>query len=371
MQQKNIGIVCTSPGFGGLEMYTLQLVKALQKRGWQVNMLLNNNSKLYNLAEGLCKTATIQDFQKEKNSASIIKQWNKTIACNLLFTPYNKDIQPLTSYKRFSNKKVRIVYQQHMKVGVKKRDLIHRLRYNMLDLWITPLPYLKEETIEKTTVPKEKIDIIPVGLELSKFNLDAITQQDARAKTNLPQDAFIIGVLGRVDPKKGQDFLIQSLATIANPSIHLLIMGDVTAHEGNDWLQYLHQLVKEHQLEDRVHFRPYQEDALLFYQSIDVFAMSSHGETYGLVTLEAMYCKKPVIGVNTDGTKALLENGKLGWLYELNDIQGFQQQLNAIMQQTEKKQSTLLRAYKTVVKQYDFETTADEIYRLLSRFITA
>src|SRR5690606_13407321 len=106
----------------------------------------------------------------------------------------------------------KLVYQQQMKVGVNKRDLIHRLRYNMLDLWISPLPYLKEETIARTHVPAGKIAMIPLGVDAEAILNTPVTRVDARKYLDLPQDAHILGVLGRIDPQKGQDFAIRALA---------------------------------------------------------------------------------------------------------------------------------------------------------------
>lgn len=359
---KRLGIVCTSPGFGGLEIYTLQLAQSLSKKGWQIFFLLNEKSKLYQSAKNEFHVSSIQEYQKEKNHASVIKKWNNQHKLPLIFTPYNKDIKPLSFYKRFYNRKLKLIYQQHMKVGVKKRDFIHRLRYNMLDLWITPLEYLKQETIEKTTVAKDKIRIVPVGLAFNNFKNITLTKEEAREKIDLSQDIFVMGVLGRIDSKKGQDFLIKVIASLKNePHIHLLIMGAATAYEGDEWMKYLHSLVARHALKDRVHFRPYHDDVALFYKAIDMFAMSSHGETYGLVTLEALYFEKPVIGVNTDGTKALLEDGRLGWLHHPEDIEGFKQQLFSIIHHPQQAQAKILLAKQTVMKKYDFEMTVKDM----------
>ena len=371
-QSKKIGIVCTSPGFGGLEMFTLQLAKALQEKGWTITMLLNERSKLNQEAKKIFPVKTIQDFGKNKNTSSVIRKWNKEANNELLFTPYNKDIKALAVYKRFTSRKIKLVYQQHMKVGVKKRDFIHRMRYNMLDLWITPLEYLRQETLEKTTVKDDKIRIVSVGLDFEKFENTTITTSLARSVLQLPQDGFIVGVLGRIDPKKGQDFLIKAMASLKeeNKNIHLLIMGDITAHEGSEWLQHLYSLVEKNDLKDRVHFKPYQENVLLFYRTIDVFAMPSHGETYGLVTLEAMYCEKPVIGVNKEGTKALLEDGKLGWLHELEDVEEFKQRLFSIINNEKKITEIIAAAKETVMEKYNIMQTMDEMDKVLSELVS-
>jgi glycosyltransferase involved in cell wall biosynthesis len=133
----------------------------------------------------------------------------------------------------------------------------------------------------------------------------------------------------------------------------------------------LQQLIEEKQMTARVHFRPYQKEVQTFYQAIDVFAMASHGETYGLVTLEAMYFQKPVIGVNTDGTKALLEDGKLGWLYELEDINEFQQQLQTIFNHPKATEEIVAKAHRQIVAKYVFENTVREMDALFKNYLAA
>jgi len=371
MKTKKLGIICTSPGFGGLELFTFYLAKALKNKEWQLFFLVNEKSALYEKLKPEFNVHSIQQFGKEKNAVRIIKKWNSQIQCKLLFTPYNKDLKPLSLYKRFFARNVKLIYQQHMKTGVKKKDFIHRMRYNMLDLWITALPYLKEETLAKTNVPSEKIKVVPVGLDFKNLHNGKFSKTEARHQLSLPQDAYLLGVLGRIDPKKGQDFLIKILNDLpAEKNIQLLIMGSATAYEGDEWMQHLHELVKQSSLENKVHFRPYEKDVALFYSAIDLFTMPSHGETYGLVTLEALYFEKPVIGVNTDGTKALLEDGKLGWLYELENKNEFKQQLNFILDNDAAVKEKILLAKRTVLSNYDFDNTVERMEELFEIFLS-
>lgn len=330
MQSKSIGIVCTSRGFGGLEINTLKLCRYLLNYGWRVRLLVNAAGTMYQqAAESASDITTVQSLGDNKLSKAVLRKWLSSHSVGILLTPYNKDIAALSSYKRWNNRSVKLVYQQHMQVGVNKRDFIHTLRYNMLDAWISPLEYLKQETISKTKIPADKIPVIPFGLEPDRLVNSSLSMNEARQQLQLPQDVSLIGVLGRVDPKKGQDFLIRALAKLPD-HYHLLIVGDVTPNEGEEFLNHLHHLVKQNNLEERVHFRKNQKDISLFFSAIDIFAMPSHGETYGMVTLEAMLSGVPVIGVNRDGTAELLQKGKLGWLHELEDIDGFIQKLEEL-----------------------------------------
>ncbi len=325
----SIAIICTSPGFGGLEMNTLKLAKWLSAKNWNVQLLTNEKSNI--TQEGIknqLSVTTIQSLHAKKNAAFVLKRWLQNHPADILFTPYNKDLAPLAFYKMLFRRKATLVYQQHMKVGIPKRDLIHTLRYRTIDLWLSPLQYLKEETLQLTKLKAEKIAVIPLGIEPKKFSIP-LNQEAARLELGLPQHAFIIGIAGRIDPKKGQDFLVEMMPRILK-EIHsalLVIMGDVTAHEGNHFLQLLLQKIKESGLQDKIILLPFKKEVVHFYKAIDVLAVPSEGETYGMVTLEAMASGTPVIGANKDGTKEILQKGALGWLYNSGDENAFLSQL--------------------------------------------
>lgn len=366
--------MCTSPGFGGLEMNALKIAQWLEQHGWQVRLLVNADSPMSREADSFCKdVVTVQsiDSKKSKSSRSVLNKWMKQNKVSILFTPFNKDIKSLAAYKRIHNRKVKLVYQQHMKVGVKKKDIIHRLRYNALDLWISPLPYLKDETMRLTSVPERKIQVIHLGLEADQFLNQQHDKKYAREILYVPDDVKLLGVLGRIDPKKGQDFAIRCIAHLRDhyqKEYHLLIMGNITQNEGDAYINTLHDLVKQHKLEKQVHFQGYQKDVTLFYHAIDVFVMPSHGETYGMVTLEAMLMQKPIIGVDTDGTTELLQYGRFGWLHELEDVEGFCKQLFNI-ESLPGIDDTLKAAKQEVLQHFSMQQMMEETDRALTQLL--
>ena len=186
-----------------------------QGAGWKVHLITAPDTPVNKQAAR--KAASVSAFgvdsmPKKGTQLRLLHAWVRRYKIRVLYVPYNRDIAVASLYKRFYHNAIGLVYQQHMQVGVRKRDLIHSLRYAMIDVWIAPLEYLKQEVQRLTRVPADKIVVIPFGITPADFQNSTVTRQSARAFLNLPQDAIIIGTLGRIDPKKGQDTIVRALA---------------------------------------------------------------------------------------------------------------------------------------------------------------
>jgi D-inositol-3-phosphate glycosyltransferase len=327
MKQDLFGILCFSPGNGGLEINTVRLAVWMQAAGWKVQLLLQEGTALHKKAvEAGLPVTSVPGNASARQQIQAIKHWVTTYHIPLLFLPFNKDLKIAARYKRYTNRAIKLVYQQHMQVGVKKRDLIHTLRYKMLDAWISPLEYLRQETLEKTRVPASKIHVVPFGFDPRTFQQSDWTRVTARKAFNLPEATLIIGVLGRLDPKKGQDLVVKGIHQLREKhqlDCHLLLVGDATINEGDAYSRQLKQLIDDLGLQHKVHMKAYQPDVMQFFRAIDIFAMPSHGETFGMVTLEAMAAGVPIVGTRTDGTREILQDGKFGYLFPLNDVDAF------------------------------------------------
>jgi glycosyltransferase involved in cell wall biosynthesis len=221
--------------------------------------------------------------------------------------------------KKRSGGNLKLIYSQNMHLG-NKRDLLHAWQYRLLDAFVAPLPILAEQARKQTVVPTEKIKIIPHGIDQSKFTAK-LDQRFCRLELGLPVEAQIIGIIGRLDPKKGQHTGIKALARCHEKGFraHLLIVGNPTLHENDKYEGELHALVTQHQLEDFVHFRPYVEKPEIAYGAMDIFVLPSHSETYGLVTIEAMTCGLPVIGTDSGGTIDLIDDKRTGLRFPYED----------------------------------------------------
>lgn len=208
----------------------------------------------------------------------------------------------------------RLVYSQHMHIGGDKHDLYHRWLYRRIDAMITPAQWLADRVLEKTALPPERLHVVTWGIEVDRFTTGKPVRAAARARFGLPDEAAVIGLVGRLDPKKGQDVAISALTRVhkSGHPAHLLIVGDQSFGEGDQYAERVHRLVKELNLEEHVHFFPYQDDIEAAYAAIDIFTLTSQSECYGMVTVEALVCGLPVIGTDDGGTISLIDHGRNG-----------------------------------------------------------
>ena len=134
-----------------------------------------------------------------------------------------------------------------------------------------------------------------------------------RSEWGIPEEAFVIGSLGRIlNSQKRFTDLVEAFSLIADdvPESYLLIVGS-----GDD-LEMLKSLVADKGLDGRVVFTGYQHDVEDFYGMMDVFALLSVHESFGLVVAEAMFCKLPVLATRVGGMQYSVQDGKTGILVD-------------------------------------------------------
>ncbi len=138
-------------------------------------------------------------------------------------------------------------------------------------------------------VPAHKIVVIPNGTDLDRVAFDAQAGADVRAEFGLPPDAAVIGVLGRLDPNKRFDLVIEAAAPLLGERHRLLIVGD-----GSERAR-LEGLARRLGVTDHVTFTGERHDVAAMLSAMDLFVCSSAQETFGLSVLEAVANGLPVL----------------------------------------------------------------------------
>ncbi len=131
-------------------------------------------------------------------------------------------------------------------------------------------------------VAARKIEIIPNGLDFTRVAYDAAARDRIRGEFDLPLDAYVIGVLGRLDPIKRFDLVIRSAAPLLDDQHRLLIVGDGQIRPD------LEAQAQRQGVAELVTFAGERHDVAAMLSSLDLFVASSEQETFGLSVLEAL-----------------------------------------------------------------------------------
>jgi glycosyltransferase involved in cell wall biosynthesis len=283
-----LAVLCLSGSLGGLELNSLKFAGWMQERGWRVTFIAPPATPLAQWAEEWfvpLETLPVRRGLAMPRAAWELKAQLERLQVDVLVVTQNKDLALATLVKTLMGGRLRVIYQQHMQLGRPKRGLIHTLRFRQLDAWLTPLPGLAREVARLTRFDARKLHVVPLGLPLEQFAPATRTAAQARQELGLPLNGPLLGILGRLDAGKGQDFVIEALhhlRTQCGRDASLLIMGEPTRDEGDEYLRQLQAQVKQLGLENQVHFRGFRANPAVFYQAIDVFVLASENETYGM-----------------------------------------------------------------------------------------
>ncbi|MEK6191335.1 MAG: glycosyltransferase [Chloroflexota bacterium] len=159
-----------------------------------------------------------------------------------------------------------------------------------------------------------EITVVPNGVDLDRFSPQRSSQDTAalRAALGIPPDAFLVGVVARLEPEKGHRYLLEALPAIveAVPDAWLLLVGEgsqtdaLRAQAGSLPLA----------ARQRVVIAGFQTDIEAVTQALDVAVLPSLREAQGLALLEAMAARRPVVASAVGGIPETIRDGVDGLL---------------------------------------------------------
>ncbi len=315
-----VAFLCSNDSWGGLEINNVRLCSWLVQRGQQPFLLCHGGSRIAN--EAAQENIPLVEFEQQSKHAPfaaafrLLKILREQKTDTLIIAHYKHHYAAVYA-KLFSGNGIKLIYWQQMQVVLNRKDFYHAFFYRMLDGWISPLNFLKQQLLTNTVLPDNKIHVIPLGVDLSRFLGISQMRLEARKQFGIDPGEFLVGIVGRFDKMKGQETLLRAIRSLKEngKSVKAILIGE--ASYGNEgYEERLKLMTRELGIENEIYFKPFMKDVAVAFASLDLFVMASHSETMGMVTIEAMASGIPVIGTNSGGTPELLDYGKAGLLFE-------------------------------------------------------
>jgi glycosyltransferase involved in cell wall biosynthesis len=169
----------------------------------------------------------------------------------------------------------------------------------------------------RKALPHDRVAYLPNGVDSARFASG--DGPGFRSRHGLPQDAFLVLNISRIDTQKNQRLLLEAFVRLRKfqPLAHLLLIGPETQPA---YAASLREFIASNGLADAVHLRPGlrndDPDLVHAFHACDVFVLPSMHEPFGIVVLEAWSAGKPVIASNVGGLKSLITDDTNGWLFD-------------------------------------------------------
>jgi glycosyltransferase involved in cell wall biosynthesis len=221
------------------------------------------------------------------------------------------------------------------------RGLERLLAHGATDAILVLSPQQRAEIVERFRIsPAEKVSIVPLALDLGVFA--TLPPRGAfRREMGFADDAFVVGIVGRIAPIKNHEMFLQVAARTlrTTPRARFVVVG------GGPAAPSLARLARELGIEGAVRFAGLRTDLAQVYSDLDAVALTSRNEGTPLSLIEAMASGRAVVATDVGGVRDLLtrewsgsveerrfadSESARGILVEPDDVEGFAAALNRL-----------------------------------------
>lgn len=319
---KNISILMPNLKGGGAERVYVNLANNWIKKGYSIEfILMKNDGEFKNLLSDKIKITNLNVTKLRNTFFPLVRYFKKNIPEIILVAMW-----PLTSYSilawLFSGKRGKLFVSDHVhlttaasnEINVSKLylKLFIKITYPFANGIITVSNGVKKNLIEIGNLNSSKIKVIynPIFQEIknSPKNISQIKLWGGNFKHKLLS-------VGTLKKQKDHKTLIKAISYLPKDlDVKLVILG-----EGENRSK-LTTLIKKLDLSDRVDLPGFTIDPEPWYNTADLFILSSLWEGFGNVLVEAMKYGLPLISTDCNsGPSEILENGKYGVLVPISD----------------------------------------------------
>lgn len=368
----NVLQLCLSKSWGGLEMYPAKLGAALVRQGCQVH------------GAALKDTAVADSFKKAdlprltfgsqvsalltvKKTLDYIRQHHITV----IHAHKSGDMR-LAALLVALAPDLKLFFTDHMGVSMPKKDWLHRWMYSHVTRLFSISRATHARNLNAFPLPPERITMLYNGIDLRPYQTPSSLEQKQRIRRALkvPEQGLLLGMPGRINRGKGQIQWVQALAVLAKQSLnaqwHAVIIGEASGEDAlkGGYKAQLIECIDALGLSSRVTLAGFQSEMAQCLQAIDIAAIASHNEAFGLSVVEAMAAGCAVVGANSGAIPELI-NADVGLLVNPDDSQAFADALATLIQNDEKRQRIGQQARHYALKSFGMD---DYVIRLLEYY---
>jgi D-inositol-3-phosphate glycosyltransferase len=246
------------------------------------------------------------------------------------------------------------------------------------DRLIAATPAERSQMLWLYRADRRKIEIVPPGVDLNRFY--PLAKGEAQARVGVPPGHRMLLFVGRIEPLKGIDNILQAVALLRdeNPALLEKVCMCVIGGEMADGAPPDPEIVRLTALRDqlglgeRVTFLGARDQDVLpyYYSAAEALIMPSDYESFGMVALEAMACGTPVIASEVGGLAFLVEDGINGFHIPTREPAALADRMRIVLTDAERRKQISSAARRTA-QDFGWSSIADRLLALFADVMRA
>ncbi len=217
---------------------------------------------------------------------------------------------------------------------------------------------------------RRQIEIIPPGVNAEHFR-DSMSSAEARQALGMDPESNVLLFVGRIEPLKAVDTILEALYVLREKSprllrkLHFVIVGGNPDSKHDFEMQRLQEMSVEFGIEQFVSFVGAKEQSQLpmYYSAAMAVVMPSDYESFGMVALEAMSCGTPVIASQVGGLQFLVRDQETGFHIPTREPISLAECIIALMSDPSKTLAMGLSASR-IAREYTWSQIAARLLRV-------
>ena len=229
---------------------------------------------------------------------------------------------------------------------------------------------VREAQLMRERHPDRRVVVQPHGVDATAYAVDH--RAAARAAFPETRERDVVLSLGRIDAVKNQRWVVEQMPELLrqHPNVLLVLAGACTDEAYGAALE---RRIAELGLAPHVlitgKLPPSDPRLIGLLQLARVAMLQSVSETFGLVILEAWAAGTPVISSRTSGASALIEHGRSGWLFDLEQPRGFHEAIRIALTNADARARTIAAGRARVIAEYDNQVLATRMRQLYESLV--
>lgn len=357
---------------GGVERYLEMLVPRLKDKGISQALVCSHSVNTDKLKDSVDK-CFITDMRQTFNPVAVIKIIHQVhiaitiskpdiVYCHSSFTGVFGRLAAVGTH-------CKVVYNPHgwafnmrntssMKLRVFRT--LEQLLAHFTDKIVCISEAEFESAIENHISSEDKLELIPNGIDI-----DAVRSSMgvSRSELGIAEDAFIIGMIGRLSAQKASDVFIRAAEIIYKeiPNAAFIIVGDGEQREEIEDYSQQHGL---HLVVTGWTDKPYS-----YLKAFNVAMLLSRWEGFGLAIVEYMAAEKNVVAARADAIPSLIEDGKDGFLVDIDNPEQAAEKVLWLRNHPNEAEEMKQKALRKVKSKYDINRVSQQHIDMFNELI--